>query len=177
MANTLDEVKRNLCAVGQFDLASALGSNSSAVEGSKVLRYTRYLIALNGFRSHYAAKTRASIIAALWGYVESYSNDEYLRATILICIERLVRECHDINSIHGQLEALSAAYAASFDQLSDLRKLVRLVNLEDFDELRRLLPKPDTNAMVNVFGRAYQYYKYGNMDRLAYNEALKEVEL
>lgn len=177
MTGTLEEIGRNLRAVGQFDLADALDLDSVAVEGSRILEYTRYLIALNGHQSHYASKIRAEIIAALWGYADKFSEGEHLRVITLICVEQLVRECSDIESIHGELEILSAAYAASFFQSYDLRKLGRLVGLKDFNGLRSLLPPPDTNAIIDVFGIAYQYHKYGNMDRLAYNEALKEAGL
>lgn len=177
MTGTLEEIKRNLRTVGQLDLADALDLDSIAAEESRILEYTRYLIALNGYQSHYASKIRAEIIAALWGYADKFSEGEHLRVITLICIEQLVRECSDIEGIHGELEILSAAYAASFCQSYDLRKLSRLVGLKDFHGLRLLLPPPDTNAIIDVFGIAYQYHKYGNMDRLAYDEALKEAGL
>nr|DAV65846.1 MAG TPA: hypothetical protein [Caudoviricetes sp.] len=122
-------------------------------------------------------KTRADIIAALWGYTGSPSNEESLRVIILIYVEKLVGECSDIRSILGQLEALAAAYAAPFSRSFDLQELAQLVGQRNFKELRSLLPPPDTRAVVNVVGKAYQYYKYGNMDRAAYNEVLEEIEL
>lgn len=176
MTTTLEEVRRNLRTVGQFDLADALDLDSIVTEELRILEYTRYLIALNGYRSHYASKIRAEIIAALWGYADKFSEGEHLRVITLICTEQLVRECSDIESIRDKLEILSSAYAASFCQSYDLRKLGRLVGLKDFDETRRLLPPPDTNAVIDVFGIAHQYHEYGNMDRLAYNKALEEVD-
>lgn len=177
MTGTLEEIRRNLRTVGQFDLADALDLGSIAAEESRILEYTSYLVALNGYQSHYASKIRAEIIAALWGYADKFSKGEHLRVITLICIEQLVRECSDIESIHGELEILSAAYAASFCQSYDLRELSRLVGLKDFNQLRSLLPPPDANATIYVFGIAYQYHKYGNMDRPAYNEVLKEAGL
>lgn len=177
MTSTLEEIERNLRTVGQFDLASALGPENIRARESEILEYTRYLVALNGCQFRYAVKTRADIIAALWAYTDSYSNEESLRVIILIYVEKLVRECSDIRSILGQLEALSAAYAASFSRSFDLQKLAELVSRRNFEELRSRLPPPDTCARVNVIGRAYQYYKYGNMNGVAYNEVLEEVEL
>ena len=178
MTGTLEEVKRNLRTVGQFDIASALASEGfPSAEAPRILEYTRYLIAINGCQSFYAAKIRAEIIAALWGLIDSYSSAGQLRFVILTCVEQLVRECLDIKDIHYQLDALAAAYTASFDQSSDLRKLTRLVNQKDFDRLQELLPPPDTRAAVNVIGRAYQYYKYGDMNGVDYTEVLKEDKL
>lgn len=174
--DTLEEIKRNLRTVGQFDLADALDLDSIITEESRILEYTSYLIALNGYRSHYASKIRADIIAALWGYAGRFSEGEHLRVITLICIEQLVRGCSDIESIYDKLEILSAVYAASFRQSCDLRKLGQLVSIKDFDEMRRLLPPPDMNSVIDIFGVAHQYHKYGNMNRLAYNEALKEVD-
>lgn len=173
MPSSLEEAKHNLCAVGQFDLADALGR--TAAKDPKILEYTRYLIALNGCRSRYAQRTRADIIAALWACVGNYSDDENLRIMILIRVEQLVRECSDIESIHGQLEALAAAYAASFSRSFDLQKLVWLVNRGDFDELRRLLPPPDMRSAVDIFGRSYHYHRYGNMDGLANDGVPEEI--
>lgn len=177
MTTTLEEIKRNLRIVGQFDLADALDLDSIVTEELRILEYTRYLIALNGRRSHYVSKIRAEIIAAIWGYADKFSEGEHLRVIILICTEKLVRACSDIESIHDKLEILSAAYAASFCQSYDLRKLSQLVGLEDFDAMRCLLPPPDTNAVIDVLGLAYQYHEYGNMDRIAYNKALEKVNL
>ena len=176
MTTTLEEVKRNLRTVGQFDLADALESDNIRARGPEILEYTRYLVALNGCESRYAMEIKADIIAALWGYTNSYSDEESLRVIILIYVEKLVRGCSDIRSILDQLETLSAAYAASFSRSFDLQKLAELVGRRNFEELRSLLPPPDTRAVVNVVGRAYQYYKYGNMNRASYIEVLKEVE-
>jgi len=176
MTGTLGETKRNLRTVGQFDLASALESDSIAAEEPRILEYTRYLIALNRCRSHYAGKIRAGIIAALWGCADKFSEGEHLRVITLVCVEQLVRECSDIESIQDKLEILSAAYAASFHQSHDLRKLSPLVGLKEFGELRSILPPPSTNAIINVFGRAYKYHKCGNMNGLACSEAFKEAE-
>ena len=170
----MNEIKHNLRIVGQFDLADALGS--TPVNDPRIIEYTRYLIALNGCRSHYAQRTRADTIAALWSYVDGYSDAENLRVIIFIHVERLVRECSDIKSIHDQLEALAAAYAASFNRSSDLQKLASLVSRGDFGGLRRL-PPPDTMSKVDIFGRAYHYHEYGNMDGIASDEALGRAGL
>ena len=178
MTITLEEARRNLRAVGQFDIMDALASEKfPPAEAPRILEYTRYLIVLNGCRSSYAAKTRAEIIAALWALIDNYSSAEQLRFVILTCVEQLVRECSDIKDIHRQLKALAATYRASFCQSSDLRKLTQLVNQKDFNRLWQLLPPPDTHAAANVIGRAYQYYKYGNMNGTAYTEMLQKVEL
>ena len=177
MTSTLEEVKRNLRTVGQFDLASALSSENISARESEILEYTRYLVALNGCQFRYAMKTRADIIAALWGYTDSHSDGEWLRVIILIYVEKLVRECSDIRDILSQLEALAAAHAASFSRSFDLQELARLVGQRGFKELRSLLPPPDTRAVADVIGRAYQYYKYGNMNGVDCNEVLEEAEL
>ena len=93
MASLLNEIKHNLCKVGQFDLADALGPKSiPAREMAHVLKYTRSLIAINGCRSTFAARIKAEIVAGLWTYAASQDDGEYLRMRIMIAIERLVRE-------------------------------------------------------------------------------------
>lgn len=177
MTSALEEVRHNLRTVGQFDLADALESGNICAKEPEILEYTGYLAALNGYRSRYAMKTKADIIAALWGCNNSYSNEESLRVIILIYVEKLIGECSGIESIRGQLEALAAAYTASFSRSFDSQKLARLVSQRNFGELQSLLPPSDTCAIVNVIDRAYQYYKYGNMNGVAYDEVLKEVGL
>ena len=177
MAKIIDEAKRNLRAVGQFDLADALESVNPYARESEILEFTRYLVALDGCRFRYATKTRADIIATLWGYVDKFPLGDHLRVMVLICIEQLIRECPDIESIRGELRVLSAVYAVSFGRSYDLQELANLVGQRNFDELRRLLPPPDTNAVIYVFGKAYKYHKYGTMSGYAYNEALEEAKL
>lgn len=178
MVSVLGEVERNLRTVGQFDLADSLASEwSPLAEAPRVLEYTRYLIVLNGYRSSYAARIRAEIIAALRGFIDNHSSAEQLRLAVLICAEELVRECSDIKGIHYQLEALAAVYGASLSRSSDLQELIQLVRKKDFDKMRGILPPPDTHMVVDVIGRAYRYYKYGDMNVPDYAEVLEESEL
>lgn len=178
MVSMLGEVERNLRTVGQFDLADSLTSEwFPPAEAPRILEYTRYLIVLNGCRSSYAAKIRAEIIAALWGFIDNHSSAEQLRLAVLICVEQLVRECSDIKDIRYQLEALAAVYGASLSKSSDLQKLTRLVYKKDFDEMRGTLPPPDMHMVVDVIGRAYRYYKYGDMNEPDYAEVLEEFKL
>lgn len=179
MNNQLNEVKRNLCKVGQFDLADALGPESiPAREMAHVLKYTRCLIAINGCRSAFVARIRAEIVAGLWVYAVGRDDGEYLRMRIMIAIERLVRENSDMESIRNELLVLTTAYEASFGRLHDLYKLSQLVHGDDFVGLTRVLSKvyPSTKSYVQVFGRAYQYHNTGNMDGIAYDQVLREVE-
>lgn len=176
MTSPLDEVKRNLRIVGQLDLADAMVSEDVVAREPRILEYTRYLIALNGCRSHYAMGVRAEIVAALWTYTDSYSDEENLRVIIFICVEQLVRECSDIESIHDQLMALAAAYEASSGGSADLRKVTQMVGLRDFSGIRGFLPPPKACGVVNVFGRARRYFKYGDMDSAAFDGALEEAE-
>lgn len=78
MTSALEEVKRNLRTIGQFDLADALESGNIRAKEPEILEYTRYLAALNGYPSRHAMKTKAGIIAALWGCNDSSSNEESL---------------------------------------------------------------------------------------------------
>lgn len=179
MNNQLNEIKRNLCKVGQFDLADALGPESiPAREMAHVLKYTRCLIAINGCRSAFAARIRAEVLAGLWVYAADQNDGEYLRMRIMIAIERLVRENPDMESIHNEILVLTTAYEASFGRSHDLYKLSQLVHVDDFVGLTRALSKvhPSIKSYVQVFGRAYQYHNTGNMDGIAYDQVLQEVE-
>ena len=86
MTSALEEVKHNLRTAGQFDLADALELGNIRAKEPEILEYTRYLVALNGYRSRYAMKTKADIIAAPQGCNDSYSNEESLRAIFLIYV-------------------------------------------------------------------------------------------
>lgn len=180
MSNQLNEIKRNLCKVGQFDLADALGPKSiPARELAHVLKYTRCLIAINGCRSAFAARIRAEILAGLWVYAADQDNGEYLRMRIMIAIERLVRENPGMESIRNELSVLTTAYEASFGRSHDLYKLSQLVHRADFTGLAKVLYglRPSTKSYVRVFGRAYHYRNTGNMDGIAYDQVLREVGL
>lgn len=176
MTNLLNEVKRNLRTVGQLDLADAMTSEDVIAKEPRILEYTRYLIALNGCRFHYAAEVRAEIVAALWAYTSSYSAKENLQVIIFICVEQLVRECSDIESICGPLMALASAYEASSGKLENLREVTQMVGRRDFSGIRSLLPPPNTCGVVKVFGRALQHFESSNMDGIASEETLEEVE-
>lgn len=180
MTSSLNEIKRNLCKVGQFDLADALGPKSiPAREMAYVLKYTRGLIAINGHRSAFAARIKAEIVAGLWAYAASQDDGEYLRMRIMIAIERLVREQPDMESIHVELLTLAKAYEASYGRSHDLYELSQLVHRDDFMGLARVLSGlyPSTKSYTQVFGRAHHYRQIGDMNGIAYDQVLREVEL
>ena len=178
MNNQLNEIKHNLCKVGQFDLTDALGPESiPAREMAHVLKYTRCLIAINDCRSAFAARIRAEIVAGLWAYAADQDYGEYLRMRIMIAIEQLVREHNDIDGIRSELLVLAAAYEVSYGKSHDLYELSQLVHHADFTGLAKALHGfcPSTKSYVQVFGRAHHYHKTGNMDGIVYDQVLQEV--
>lgn len=180
MSNQLNEIKRNLCKVGQFDLADALGPQSiPARELAHVLKYTRCLVAINSCRSAFAARIKAEVLAGLWVYAADQNDGEYLRMRIMVAIEQLVREHSDMESIHEELLLLTVAHEVSFRRSHDLYELSQLVHRGDFAGLAKALAglRPGTESYVRVFGLAYQYHDIGNMDAPAYGRVLREVEL
>lgn len=179
MNNPLDEIRRNLHKVGQFDLASALEPEDiPARKVSKALEYSRILVAINGSQSAFITEVRVEILARLWGYVTNRDDGERLRVCILIAIERLAREHPDMESIHGELLVLAAAHEVSYGRSYDLHELSRLVRRADFIGLAKVLfgLRPGTKSYAQVFGRAYQYHKTGNMDGIAYDQVLLELD-
>lgn len=180
MMSILEEIKHNLYKVGQFDLADALGLKGiSESEVFRALEYSRYLVAINSSQSAFAAKTRAGILVTLWSYAHRQDDGEHLRVRILIAIEKLVREHPDIESIHEELLALATAYEVSFMRSYDLHKLLLLIGRADFDGLSKALYGlcPSTKSYVQVFGRAYYYRDTGDMNGIAYDRVLQEVDL
>jgi hypothetical protein len=178
MASQLNEIKRNLNKIWQFDLVDALGPESiPAREMAQVLKYTRCLVAINGCRSAFAARIKAEILAGLWGYAAGRDDGEYLRMRIMIAIEQLVREHNDIDGIRGELSVLATAYEVSYGESHDLYELSQLVHRADFTGLARALHGlcPSTKFYVQVFGRAHHYHKTGNMDGIAYDQVLQEA--
>ena len=178
MDDSLNEIRRNLCIAGQFDLAGALGPKSiPARDMAQVLEYSRVLIAINSSRSLFGARIRAEILAGLWGYAASRDDGEYLRIRILVAVEQLVRECSDMESIHAELLVLAIAHEVSYGRSHDLHELSRLVYRGDFNGLVRALSGicPSTKSYTQVFGRAYHYHKTGNMDGIDYDQVLREV--
>lgn len=179
MPNQLEEIKRNLCKVQQFDLADALGPESiPARETARFLESTRALIAVNGCRSALSARTRAEIVAWMWGYAASQDDGEYLRMRVMMAIEQLVREQPGVENLRFELWTLTKAYEASWGESHDLHDLARLVQCTNFAELGRSLSglHPSTKSYVQVFGRAYQYSQTGDMNSIAYARVLQEVE-
>lgn len=178
MDEILDEIQHNLRKAGQFHLADALGPKSiPKSEVFRALEYSRYLVAMNSSRSTFAARARADILAAMWGYADRRDDGECLRVHILVAIEQLVREHPDIESIHGELSALATAYEVSFMESFDLHKLTRLIGRVDFNGLKKALYGlcPSTKSYVQVFGRAYHYHNTGDMNGIAYDRVLREV--
>lgn len=178
MDDSLSEIKHNLYAVGQFDLAGALGPKSiPARDMAQALEYSRVLIATNSSRSSFAARVRAEIVAELWGYAVSRDDGEYLRVRILVAIEQLVRECFDMESIRAELLVLAIAHEVSYGRSHDLHELSRMVYRGDFNGLARALSGlcPSTKSYTQVFGRAYHYHKTGNMDGIDYDQVPREV--
>ena len=177
MDETLAEIRHNLRSAGQLDLADALVPESiSGSEVHRALEYSRYLIAINGSRSVFAARVRAEILAALWGYADHQDGREALRVHILVAIEKLVREHPDIESIHEELLTLAAAYEASFKEAYDSHGLWRLARRADFDGLKKALYGlcPAMKSYVQVFGRAYHYHNTGSMNGIAYDQVLPD---
>lgn len=177
MDEALAEIRHNLRSAGQLDLAGALVPESiSGSEVHRALEYSRYLIAINGSRSVFAARVRAEILAVLWGYADHQDDGESLRVHILIAVEKLVREHPDIESIHEELLVLATAYEVSFIGSYDLHELWRLVQRADFDGLEDALYGlcPGTKSYIQVFGRAYHYHNTGSMNGIAYNQALPD---
>lgn len=59
---TLAEIRRDLQKVGQFDLASALVPESTPESGvHRAPKYSRYLIAINGSLTAFAARVRVEV--------------------------------------------------------------------------------------------------------------------
>lgn len=178
MDETLAEIQCNLHKVGQFDLADALRLKSiPKSEVFRALEYSRYLVAMNSSRSTFAARSRAGILDAMWGYADRRDDGECLRVHILVAIEQLVREHPDIESIHSELLALATAHEVSFMESFDLYKLTQLISRADFDGLKKALYGfcPSTKSYVQVFGRAYYYSNTGDMNGIAYDRVLREV--
>ena len=179
MGNQLSEIKNNLRKVGQFDLADTLGPKSiPESEVLHALEYSRYLMAISGSRTIFAAKIRADILAALWGYTDHQDDGERLRVHIMVAIERLVRGHPDIKDIHGELLVLATAYEIASMRSYDLYKLSQLVSRADFDGLKEALYGlcPSTKSYIQVFGRAYYYHDTGDMNGIAYDKVLQEVD-
>ena len=178
MDDVIKEIRDNLCKVGEFELVDYINNTPSA-ERSKVLEYTRYLVAIHGSREAIHRKVRSEIISHLWSYAAPQDDGSYLRLRILIRVEQLVRECSDIADVKVELMTLAAARDASFEHTADLHKLSRLVVLSDFDELRRSLPSTNvsTESYMQVFGRAYHYFRMGDMVGIDYAAVAKAFEL
>lgn len=172
MTSTINEISKNLCSVGEFDLASRVEGIKPA-DRDQALMYTRYLVALHGSREAFHLKLRADIVSGLWGYVVTNDDGSYLRARIRICVEQLVRECHNIEEIEPQLLALAAAYDASFESYTDLRTAAKLVVGMDFDGLRKTVGsgKVSMAACTQVIGKARFYAKSGSMVGVDYDPA------
>lgn len=180
MDETLAEARHNLRKVGEFDLAEALGSKSTAAEEmTRAVECSRYLVAINSSRSASAARIRTEILAVLWGYADPRDDGECLRVHILMAIEMLVREHPDIESIHGELLALATAHEVSLMGGYDSCRLAQLIQRADFEGLNRALHGlcPGTGSYVQVFGRAHHYRNTGNMDGIAYDRVLREASL
>lgn len=175
MDDVTKEIRANLCKVGEFDLADRI-DKVEPVNRSKALEYTRYLLALHGSREATHTKIRTEILSVLWSYVTPHDDGSCLRMRILIRVEQLVRECPDVDDIEVELLTLAAARDASFDGVSDLRKLSQLVVQGDFEELRRNLPSVavSTKSYVQVLGKAYHYSKAGDMAGIDYDKVLQE---
>ena len=179
MADRLEEIRRNLRKVHQFDLADALRpENIPTRETASILEATRSLVAINGCRSALSARTRAEIVAWIWGYAAVQDDGEYLRMRIMMAIEQLVREQPSVENLRFELWALAKAYEASWGESHDLQELARSVQCANFVELGRSLLSlhPSTKSYVQVFGRAYRYLQTGDMDSIAYARVLQEVE-
>ena len=96
---------------------------------------------------------------------------------VLMAIERLVRECNGIDSIRSELLVLAVAQEVSYGKSHDLYELPQLVRRADFTSLAKALNGlcPSTKSYVQVFGRAYHYYRIGDMDGTDYDQVLHEV--
>ena len=164
MTSTINEIVKNLCEVGEFDLAHHVKDIKHADMG-QALTCTRYLAALHGSLEVLHLKLRADIVAGLWGYVSTDDDGSYLRAAILICIEQLVRECPNTEEIEPQLLVLASARDASFERHTDLRAIAKLVADMDFDGLKNALVSTtaSTASYVQVVGKARFYAKSGSM--------------
>ena len=178
MDDVIKEIRDNLCKIGEFELVDYI-SNTPSAERSRVLEYTRYLVAIHGSREAVHRKVRSEIISHLWSHAAPQDGGSYLRLRILIRVEQLVRECSDVDDIEDELLTLAAARDASFDGVSDLHKLSQLVVRGDFDELRRNLPSVavSTKSYVQVLGKAHHYFKAGDMVGIDYAAVMKEPEL
>lgn len=178
MNNKLGEIKYNLCKVGQLDLADALGPKSTPVrEMAHVIKCPRNLIAINSCRTAFAARIKAELLAGLRVYAADRNNEEYLRMRILMAIKRLVREYNGIDSIRSELLVLATAQEVSYGKSHDLYELSQLVRRADFTGLAKALNGlyPSTKSYVQVFGRAYHYYRIGDMDGIDYDQVLQDV--
>lgn len=132
MDDIVQEIRDNLCEVGESDLADRIDSAPSA-EWPKMLEYTRYLVVTHGLKDTLHREVRSEIISHLWRSVVLGNDRSYLRMRILARVKQLVRECSDITSIEGELMTLAAAWDASFEHVADLHGLPQLVTLSDFD--------------------------------------------
>ena len=92
MDDAVKEVKSNLYKVWEFDLADHIDNIPSA-EWSRTLEYTRYLAAIHGSREALHKKVYSEVMAHLRDFVVPRDDGSYLRLRILVCVERLVREC------------------------------------------------------------------------------------
>lgn len=178
MSNVIQEMKDNLCKIGEFELVDHI-NNAPSAEWSKALEYTRYLVAIHGSREALHRKIRSDIVSYLWGLAAPCDDGSYLRLRILIRVEQLVRECSDIADIEVELMTLAATWDASFEHFANLHRLSQLVVSSDFEELRRSLPSTNasTKSYVQVFGRAFHYFKMADMTGIDYAEVLMEDEL
>lgn len=178
MSDVTQEMKGNLCKIGEPALADQIDNIPSA-EWLRVLEYTRYLVAIHGSKEALHRKVHSEIISHLWGHAVSCDDGSYLRLRILVLIERMVRECQDITDIEVELITLAATWEVSFLSVANLHELSQLVALGDFKALRQSLPPTNisTKSYVQVLGKARHYFKTGDMVGVDYAAVVKEVEL
>ena len=177
MSDVIQEMKDNLCKIGESALADQIDNIPSA-ERPRVLEYTRYLVAIHGSREILHKKVHSEIISYLFGHTVPKDTGSYLRLRILILIERMVRECQDITDIEVELITLAATWEVSFLSVANLHELSQLVALRDFQALRQSLPPTNisTKSYVQVLGKAHHYFKMGDMVGVDYAAVAKEVE-
>ena len=170
MTNTINEIVKNLCEVGELALAHRI-RDIKPMDMDQALTCTRYLAALHGSRETLHLKLRADIVSSLWGYVSTDDEGSRLRAVILICIEQLVRGRLNIEEIEPELLVLAAARDASFETYADLRAVAKLVVDMDFNGLKKALVSTSvsTSSYTQVVGKARFYAKSGSMTGVDYD--------